>query len=101
MTNVNVSCIILDKGPVQKTRDEHRVSRTLVADESASVTLSLWDDLIDLLHAGDIISITNGYTTTFKNQFTLCVGKKGQLFKVGDFTMLFNETPCPAAKHGV
>lgn len=47
-------------GPPSETADGHLVSTTLVADESGSIYLSLWDDYISVICPGDILQLKSG-----------------------------------------
>jgi len=57
----------------------HNVAEALVADETASVLLSLWDNDISRVQAGKTISIKNGYITLFRGNMRLNIGKYGTL----------------------
>jgi hypothetical protein len=43
LKGVNIVFIVLEKGNVTKTKDEHILSHTLVADSTGSINFSLWD----------------------------------------------------------
>jgi replication factor A1 len=51
----------------------------VVADETGSVKLTLWNEQIDQVNVGDNIKIDNGYVTSFKGEIQLNVGKFGKL----------------------
>ena len=51
----------------------------VVADETGSIKLTLWNDQINLVNVGDNIKIENGYITSFKGEIQLNVGKFGKL----------------------
>jgi len=67
------------------TRDgtTHRVATATVSDESGDIKMSLWDDHIDQVKVGDQIRIENGYSTSFRNETQLNVGKYGRLIILG------------------
>ena len=46
-----------------------------------------------ILFAGDIIRLNKCYTNTWKGCLTLYIGKGGEIFKVGDFCLIFSEVP--------
>merc|ERR1719391_805591 len=46
-----------------------------------------------VLQQGDIIRLTKGYTSMFKNCMTIYTTKYGEFVKIGDFCMIFTETP--------
>ena len=64
-----------------------------VADKTGMVNLTVWNEPGKVLQQGDIIRMTKGYTSMFKNCLTLYTTKYGEFVKVGDFCCLFSETP--------
>ena len=64
-----------------------------VADRSGMVNLSLWNEPGKVLQQGDIIRMSRGYTGMFKNCLTLYTAKHGEFVKIGDFCMIFTESP--------
>ncbi|KAL6079670.1 SOSS complex subunit B1 [Balamuthia mandrillaris] len=93
MKSINCLFIVLEKGAVTKTKENHTISDCLVADGSAAIRLSLWDRQGESLQPGDIIKLSGGYCTLFKNSLILYSGRHGHLERVGEFTMLFAEAP--------
>jgi len=87
--------IVLEKGKVDRMRDVHStpICFALVADQTAAVNLQLWGAEVENFHAGDIIRLTNGYFTLHKQSLFLKAGRRGNLERVGEFCMLFTETP--------
>lgn len=62
--------------------------RTLrVADATASVNLSVWDEAGALLLPGDIVRLSRGYASPWRGQLTLYSGKSGDLQKVFSHTL--------------
>ena len=79
---VNVIAKVVSKGEVRSTtsgRDytAHRVVDALVGDETGCVYLNLWDDNIDKIKEGDVISIKNGYVNLFRGNMRLNIGRYG------------------------
>lgn len=62
-----------------------------VADPTACINVSVWDEPGNLLVPGDIVRLTKGYASIWRHCLTLYSGKNGDIFKVGDFCMNFNE----------
>lgn len=60
------------------------VANALVADETGTIRLCLWNEQIDCITAGDTIQIENARTSTFKGQKQLNIGRKGSLSNVDD-----------------
>jgi replication factor A1 len=84
MKRVSVEAQVVEKGDVRevksKFKDEtYRIVDAVLADESGSVKLTLWNEQIDMVNVGDKIKIENGYVTSFKGEIQLNVGKFGKL----------------------
>lgn len=61
-------------------KDEtYKIADAVIADETGSIKLSLWNEQIEKIHVGDNIKVTNGYVTTYKGEIQLNVGKFGAL----------------------
>ncbi|MFH1545424.1 MAG: hypothetical protein ABIE23_05075 [archaeon] len=57
----------------------HRVSEAVVGDETGTILLTLWDDLIDKIEQDKVYKVTNGYTSLFKNTLRLNIGRYGTI----------------------
>ncbi|XP_026098054.1 SOSS complex subunit B1-like [Carassius auratus] len=93
LKNLNVIFIVLETGRVTKTKDGHEVRSCKVADKTGSISVSVWDEVGDLIQAGDIIRLTKGYASVFKGCLTLYTGRGGELQKIGEFCMVYSEVP--------
>lgn len=91
LKNINVVFIILEVGPVTLTKENREVRSFKVGDPSACINVSIWDEPGKLLVPGDIVKMTKGYSSIWRNCLTLYSGKSGEIIKVGDFCMVFNE----------
>jgi replication factor A1 len=60
------------------------VANALIADETGTIRLSLWNEQIGCISEGDTILIENARASTFRGQRQLRIGKKGLLSNVGD-----------------
>ncbi|MCL4406647.1 MAG: OB-fold nucleic acid binding domain-containing protein [Candidatus Parvarchaeota archaeon] len=58
------------------------VATAKLKDDTGEILLSLWGRQIDMVHVGDKIEITGGYTKSFKDQVQINIGKNGSLKKV-------------------
>jgi replication factor A1 len=58
------------------------VANALIADETGTIRLCLWNEQIHCISAGDTIQIKNARASTFKGQRQLNIGKKGLLSSV-------------------
>ncbi|XP_050522266.1 SOSS complex subunit B homolog [Daktulosphaira vitifoliae] len=91
MNNITVVCIVLEVNPAVPLKDNHEVRTVKVADNSACINFSVWDEPGAFLYPGDIIRVHRAYAIYFRNCLTLYVGKNGEIEKIGDFIMTFNE----------
>ncbi|KAJ8506862.1 hypothetical protein OPV22_007748 [Ensete ventricosum] len=89
---VNTQFIVLEKGSIARDGKE-MTCLALVADETASVHFQMWGSECEAFEPGDILRLSNGIFSFHKNSLVLRAGKKGNAEKVGEFTMLFVETP--------
>jgi len=55
----------------------HKVCEALVADETGSVYMTLWDEKIDELEDDSVIKVTNGYINLFRGSMRLNLGRYG------------------------
>ncbi|XP_006658698.1 SOSS complex subunit B homolog [Oryza brachyantha] len=98
MNTVNTTFIVLDKAARAPAhgRGEAREETclALVADETAAVHFLLWGAECDAFEPGDIVRLTGGIFSYHRgNSLALRAGRRGRTEKVGEFTMLFVETP--------
>ena len=62
------------------------VANALIRDETGTIRLSLWNEQIRCVSAGDTIQIENARASTFRGQRQLNVGRKGLLSTVDEST---------------
>jgi replication factor A1 len=55
------------------------VAEALVADETGSVLLTLWNETIDEVNEEDAYEVRNGYVTLFRGSMRLNIGRYGSL----------------------
>ncbi|KAK1430350.1 hypothetical protein QVD17_13022 [Tagetes erecta] len=92
--NINTQFIVLEKGRTTLEGGQNKTCLGLVADESASVHFQFWNEECEAFHPGDIVRLCNGiFSYNRNNHLVLRAGKRGNLDKVGEFTMLFVESP--------
>ena len=60
------------------------VANALIADETGTIRLCLWNEQIGCVSTGDTIQIENGRASTFRGQRQLNIGKKGLLSSVDE-----------------
>jgi replication factor A1 len=66
------------------------VAKALIADETGTIQLCLWNEQIDLISIGDTIQVENARTSTFRGERQLSIGKKGTLSNIGDHSAVAN-----------
>ncbi len=64
-----------------KFGNARKVAEATIADETASIVLSLWDNQIGTVAKDDVVEIKNGYVSLVRGHMRLNVGKYGQLAK--------------------
>jgi len=84
MKRVDVEGKIVEKGDPREVKsrfkdETYRIVDAVLADESGSIKLTLWNEQIEQVNVGDNIKIENGYITSFKGETQLNTGKFGKL----------------------
>ena len=70
-----------------------RVANALIADETGTIKLCLWNEQINSISTGDTIQIEDARTSTFRGERQLNIGKKGTLSNVEDLGSQLKEEP--------
>ncbi|KAH8255750.1 hypothetical protein KR038_010005 [Drosophila bunnanda] len=91
LKNINVIFIVLEVGVATVTKENREVRNFKVGDHTACINVSIWDEPGKLIQPGDIIRLTKGYASIWRHCLTLYSGKNGEVFKIGEFCMIFNE----------
>lgn len=89
--NINLTFIVLEVGHPVPLKENREVRTLKVADATACINMSLWDEPGKLLAPGDIVRLSKGYASLWRNCLTLYCSKNGDLDKIGEFCMVFNE----------
>jgi replication factor A1 len=83
MSHVNLKAKILEvtkpRYVVTRYGNNASVAKALIADETGTIKLCLWNEQIDSVSVGDTIQIENARASTFRGERQLSVGKKGTL----------------------
>ena len=58
----------------EKFGNKGRVATAKIKDDSGEISLTLWNDDVDKVKAGDKIKITNGYVNEFQGEKQLTAG---------------------------
>jgi replication factor A1 len=64
-----------------KFGNSRKVAEATIADETAAIILSLWDNQIGSVVKEDVVEIKNGYVSLVRGHMRINVGKYGQLTK--------------------
>ncbi len=68
----------------KKDRTPHVVTEALVGDDTGTVLLTLWDEVVEQVQAGKVYELTNGYVNMFKGTIRLNIGKYGEIRELED-----------------
>ena len=84
MKRVSIQAKVTEKSDprevMSRFKDQtYKVATVMIADETGTVKLTLWNDQIDLVNVNDMVRIENGYVTSFRGEIQLNVGKFGTL----------------------
>ncbi|MFW9843599.1 MAG: GNAT family N-acetyltransferase [Candidatus Thorarchaeota archaeon] len=63
----------------KKDNKHHQVAEAVVTDESGSIKLSLWNEMIPQIKEGEKIRIETAYVSTFKDEMQLNVSRYGRI----------------------
>jgi replication factor A1 len=80
--DVDIVVEVVEKGEIrefQKFGKTGRVCNAKIKDETGEMNLTLWNEQIDQVNAGDKVHITNGYVNEFQGEKQLTTGKFGKL----------------------
>ena len=84
--NVDVIVDVVDVGiprEFEKFGKAGRVSTAIAKDETGDIKLTLWNEDIDKVQAGDKVHLTNGYVSEWQGEMQLTTGRLGKLEIVG------------------
>ena len=84
MKRVSIQAKVTEKSDprevVSRFKDQtYKVATAMIADETGTIKLTLWNDQIDLVKVNDTVRIENGYVTSFRGEIQLNAGKFGTL----------------------
>jgi replication factor A1 len=84
--NIDVELDIVDVSPARefsKFGKSGRVANAIGKDDTGDVKISLWNDDVDKVKAGDKIKITNGWANEWQGEIQLSTGKFGKMEIIG------------------
>ncbi len=84
MKRVSIEAKVTEKTDTREVKsrfkdETYQVAEAIIADETGTVKLTLWNEQIDQVKVDDVVKIENGYVTSFKGEIQLNIGKYGQL----------------------
>jgi ssDNA-binding replication factor A large subunit len=93
---VNVHAKVVNVGEAKevmgKYGDPRKVAEAVIGDETAVITLSLWNEQIGSIAKDDVITIDNGYVSLVRGHMRLNVGRYGTMTKSSDPVSEVNQT---------
>ena len=84
--NVDIVIDVVDVGEArefQKFGKPGKVATAIAKDETGDIKLTLWNEDIDKVTAGDKIQLTNGYVNEWQGEMQLTTGRMGKLEVIG------------------
>ncbi|MBI3035856.1 hypothetical protein HYY71_06055 [Candidatus Woesearchaeota archaeon] len=84
--NVDITIDVVDVGiprEFQKFGKPGKVATAIAKDESGDIKLTLWNEDIEKVSAGDKVHLTNGYVNEWQGEMQLTTGRMGKLEIVG------------------
>ncbi len=89
MNHVNLKVKILEvaepKQVVTRYGNHASVAKALIADETGTIKLCLWNGQIAAVSAGDTVRIENAQVSSFRGERHMSLGKKGTISNVENF----------------
>lgn len=97
--NVDIVVDIIDVGApreFQKFGRPGKVATAIAKDETGDVKLTLWNEDIEKIKAGDKVHLINGYVSEWQGEMQLTTGRMGKLEVIGKIDVELNkETSTP------
>jgi replication factor A1 len=84
MKNVDLEAKVTEKSEAREVmsrfKDEaYKVATTIIADETGSIKLTLWNEQINQVNVNNTVKIENGYVSSFRGENQLNIGRYGKL----------------------
>jgi replication factor A1 len=90
MKGINVTAKIVEIQPtkpvITRWGSESYVTNVMIADETGSIRLSLWNKQIDKVRVGDEVELTNCYVSRFAGQPQLRLQRKSTMSVINQLT---------------
>ena len=83
MKRVSVEAKVVEKSDprevLSRFKDEtHKVATAIIADETGTIKLTLWNEQINQVNVDNTVKVENGYVTSFKGEIQLNIGRYGK-----------------------
>ena len=85
--NVEIVLDVIDVGEArsfEKFGKAGKVATAVAKDETGDVKITLWNDDIEKVKAGDKIKIANGYVSEWQGEIQLTTGRFGKIEVIGE-----------------
>jgi ssDNA-binding replication factor A large subunit len=87
--NITVLFEVVEKGEIRDiykrySGETHHVCDFKVADDTAQIILTLWQDDIDATEVGQTYKLENGFVNLFNNRLRITKGRSGELSTIQD-----------------
>ena len=84
MKRVSIEAKVTEKSDAREVQSRFKdqtymVADAVIADETGSIKLTLWNEQIDQVNVNDVVKVENGYVTSFRGEIQLNIGKYGKL----------------------
>jgi ssDNA-binding replication factor A large subunit len=84
MKRVSIEAKVTEKNDPREVtsrfkNETFKVADAIIADETGSIKLTLWNEQIDQVNVDNVVKIENGYVTSFKGEIQMNIGKYGKL----------------------
>ena len=102
--NVDVIVDIVDIGDARefnKFGKPGKVATAIAKDETGDIKLTLWNEDIEKVNAGDRVHLTNGYVNEWQGEMQLTTGRMGKLEIVGKADASLNKEPDSVIKTNI
>jgi len=82
MSAVSVEAKVIDiseRRQVQTKYGQRSVADAIIEDDTGQISLTLWENQIDAVPVGSIISVSGAYVNEFRDKLQLSVPKTGKI----------------------
>jgi replication factor A1 len=82
MKRIDVTAKVTEKSDTRevtsKFKDQtYKIATAIIADETGTIKLTLWNEQINQINVNDTVKIQNGYITSFRDEIQLNIGRYG------------------------